>query len=274
MKQLRAGLLRGGALIVLSVLGSGAAMAQTATTPEAGDVAVQGGEAPAAEIVVTGSRISRAGFSAPTPTTVIDARQFEAAATPTIADYVNQLPSLVGSQTPRAGLPTAGPTIGAQYFNLRSLGINRTLVLLDGHRVAPSTLTGNVDAGLLPQALVKQIDVVTGGASAAWGSDAVAGVVNFVLDKDFTGIKANIQGGVAEQGDFRTFKAELSLGAKFADGRGHILVSGEFHDDGAGDLITTRDWYKRAAVINNPAWTSTNGQPRRIVATNTGYSLA
>ncbi|MBS0474944.1 MAG: TonB-dependent receptor plug domain-containing protein, partial [Proteobacteria bacterium] len=157
MKQLRAGLLRGGALIVLSVLGSGAAMAQSAPAPDAADVAAQSGEAPAAEIVVTGSRISRAGFSAPTPTTVIDARQFEAAATPTVADYVNQLPSLVGSQTPRAGLPTTGPNIGAQFFNLRSLGVNRTLVLLDGHRVAPSTLTGNVDANLLPQALVKQV---------------------------------------------------------------------------------------------------------------------
>ena len=174
----------------------------------------------------------------------------------------------------RAYMPAAGPNVGAQHLNLRSLGPNRTLVLLDGRRVAPSTLAGNVDAALLPQGPVQRVDIVTGGTSAAWGSDAVAGVVNFVLDKTFTGVRLDVEGGVADAGDFRSFKVNLSLGTEFADGRGHILVSGELRDDGASGFVTSRDWYRGHKVINNPAFTSTNGAPRRIVAPDVGYAFA
>jgi iron complex outermembrane recepter protein len=251
-----------------------AALAQEAQVPSdptpAADVSPS---APLQEIVVTSSRIVREGYNAPTPTTVLDAEHILAAAPATLADYVNQLPSLVGSATPHTGITAAGVNVGANLLNLRGLGANRTLVLLDGHRVAPSTLTGNTDTSLLPQALIRRVDVVTGGASAAWGSDAVAGVVNFVLDKEFTGLSANIQGGATEQGDTETSKADISFGTGFAEGRGHLLFSAEFNDTGAGDAVTSRDWFRGYKVIDNPAFTPTNGAPRRIVAPNVGYAL-
>ena len=226
------------------------------------------------EIVVTGTRVSRLGYTAPTPTTVIGAAQIQSAAPASLADYVNQLPALVGSTTPRVATTGASATVGANLYNLRALGANRTLVLLDGHRIAPSTLTGNIDVGLLPQALVQRVDVVTGGASAAWGSDAVAGVVNYVLNTKFTGVMGNIQSGISDEGDVRTFKAELSVGTKFADGRGHILVSGEYHDDGSGDYVTSRDWFKSYKVVNNPAFKAGNGQPRMLLQSGVGLGVA
>ncbi len=227
-----------------------------------------------AEIVVTGSRIVRTGYNAPTPTTVIGAAQIQQSAPATLADYVNELPALVGSITPRVATTGASATVGANLYNLRALGANRTLVLLNGHRVAPSTLTGNVDVNLLPQAIVQRVDVVTGGASAAWGSDAVAGVVNYVLDTHFTGLMANIQRGVSTYGDAPTFKAELTWGTQFADGRGHFLVDGEYHDDGSGDYVTSRDWFKSWKVVNNPAFAPGNGQPRQLLQPGVGLGVA
>lgn len=241
--------------------------AQSPASPPADPQAVR-------DIVVTGSRIAREGFSAPTPTTVIGAAQIQAAAPATLSDYVNQLPALVGSTTPRVATTGASATVGANLYNLRALGANRTLVLLNGHRVAPSTLTGNIDVNLLPQAIVQRVDVVTGGASAAWGSDAVAGVVNYVLDTRFTGLMGNIQSGISDAGDARTFKAELSWGSSFADNRAHILLSGEYHDDGAADYVTSRGWFKSYKVVNNPAFAPGNGQPQRLLQSGVGLSVA
>ncbi|WP_176593765.1 TonB-dependent receptor domain-containing protein [Sphingobium sp. EM0848] len=255
------------AAAILCLIDAGAARAQMA------EAAAQAkGEVSVSDIVVTGSRVVREGFTAPTPTTVIGVEQIRAAAPASIADYVNQLPALVGSNTPRIANTGASATVGSNLFNLRSLGANRTLVLLDGHRVVPSTITGNVDINLLPQALVQRVDVVTGGASAAWGSDAVAGVVNFVLDRKFEGAMANIQSGIADAGDARSFKAELSYGTSFAGGRGHFILSGEYHDDDGAGKATSRDWFKGRKVIFNPGWTATNGQPRRIIRTGVGAS--
>jgi len=115
---------------------------------------------------------------------------------------------------------------------------------------------------------------VTGGASSSWGSDAVAGVVNFVLDRDFTGLKGQVQGGVTDYGDDRNWNVSLAAGAKFAGGRGHILLSGELaHSDGTVG-IGSRKWYNGRKILNNPAYTATNGQPRLIVRDNVGISQA
>lgn len=247
---------------------------QAAAPQDKGPATSKDEAAAASEIVVTGTRVARSGYTAPTPTTVIGAGQIQSAAPASVADYVNELPALVGSTTPRVATTGASATVGANLYNLRALGANRTLVLLDGHRVAPSTLTGNIDVGLLPQALVERVDVVTGGASAAWGSDAVAGVVNYVLNKNFTGVMGNVQSGVSGQGDARTFKAELSLGARFAGGRGHILVSGDYHDDGAADYVTSRDWFKSYKVVSNPAFVAGNGQPRMLLQSGVGLGVA
>src|SRR5439155_950098 len=123
---------------------------------------------------------------------------------------------LSANTTPRVGnANTSTGFNGLNNLNLRALGANRTLVLLDGQRVIASALNGAVDVNNLPSALVERVDVVTGGASAAYGSDAVSGVVNFILNKNFTGWKANVSGGMTDRNDDRTTNADLSFGSGF-----------------------------------------------------------
>lgn len=232
-------------------------------------------EADASEIVVTGTRIVRDGYQAPTPTSVIGAADIARKAPANLADFVNELPSLSGSTKPTAHTAAiSGGTVGINALNLRGLGANRTLILLDGRRVAASTLGGLVDINTIPQGLVKRVDVVTGGASADWGSDAVAGVVNFVLDKDFTGARGLVQGGVTTYGDDRNYNVQLSVGTKFADDRGHIMLSGELAYNQGIDGIGKRDWYNGAKIINNPAYTATNGLPQLLAVPNVGFTAA
>lgn len=229
----------------------------------------------AVDVVVTGTRVVRDGFKAPTPTSVIGAAEIAARAPGNIADFINVLPSLAGSATPRStGSFVGGGLIGINALNLRSLNPSRTLVLLDGQRVGASSLTGLVDVNQFPQQLVSRVDVVTGGASASWGSDAVAGVVNFVLDRNFTGVKGQVQGGVTTYGDNRNWNVQLSAGTKFADGRGHIVVSGELAQDDGTEGLGDRTWYNGRKIILNPAYSATNGQPQLLVRDNVGVALA
>jgi iron complex outermembrane receptor protein len=229
------------------------------------------------DIVVTGTRVVRDGYKAPTPTSVLGAEQIAAKAPANLADFVNELPALSGSTTPRAnvGSVSAG-VVGINALNLRNLGANRTLILLDGQRVAASTLTGLVDINTIPQALVKRVDVVTGGASADWGSDAVAGVVNFVLDKDYVGIKGQVQGGVTTYGDDRNYNVQLTFGTKFAEGRGHLLLNGEISSNDGIRSVGDRDWYNYSKLFVNPAYNATtnNTVPQLLVAANAGFATA
>lgn len=270
--HVRARLLGGvSAAVVVGLIAHGGAFAQDTAKP----APTPPDENTIGELVVTGTRIVRDGYQAPTPTSVIGAEQIAASAPSNIADFVNQLPSLAGSTSPRAnvGSLSAG-LIGVNALNLRNLGANRTLILLDGQRVAASTLTGLVDVNTIPQGLVKRVDVVTGGASADWGSDAVAGVVNFVLDKDFTGLKGLVQGGVTTYGDDRNYNISLTGGSRFADGRGHILISGELADNDGIRSIGKRTWYNGAKLFINPTYTATNGQPQLLALANTGFATA
>ncbi|MEQ1489600.1 MAG: TonB-dependent receptor plug domain-containing protein, partial [Terricaulis sp.] len=165
---------------------------------------VEGAESQAAagaedEIVVTGSRIRNPGYQAPTPVTAVDAQQLLTTTPSTIADGLRELPALTGQsiQGGRYYCCAAGTAAAGAFLELRQLGPNRTLVLLNGNRVAPSTSSGLVDANVLPELLLDRVDVVTGGASAAYGSDAVAGVVNYITDDDFGGLRANLQYGIS-----------------------------------------------------------------------------
>lgn len=227
------------------------------------------------DIVVTGTRVVRDGYEAPTPTSVIGAVQIAAKAPANLADFVNELPSMAATSTPRSnvGFLSTGQ-VGINALNLRNLGASRTLVLLDGQRVGSSTLTGLVDTNTFPQGLVKRVDVVTGGASAGWGSDAVAGVVNFILDKDFKGLKGDVQGGVTTYGDDRNWKVSLTGGASFADDRGHILVNVEAAYIQGINGIGKRRWYNGAKLINNPNYTAANGQPALLALTGVGFATA
>jgi iron complex outermembrane receptor protein len=245
----------------------GPAMAQTAQPAS---------DAPTAtveEVMVTGSRIVRDGYEAPTPTTVIGTADIQTRAPANIADYVNQLPQLGAPTSPRTTVNGSGATAGgANLLNARGLGVTRTLVLLDGRRVVSSGLNMAVDVNLLPTNLVKRVDVVTGGASAAYGSDAVAGVINFVLDNDFTGGKGSVNLGVTDHKDGETFGGDLAFGAKFAGDRGHILLSGSYFKENAINDITSRDWYTGFRQIANPTFTVGGSQPANLTGSDIGWS--
>lgn len=228
------------------------AFAADAETAADGAVVADAAQADAGSIVVTGTRLKTSGFDAPTPVSVITEEQIQRAAPATISDYVNQLPALAGSVSPRSNKGGIGNgQAGVNLMNLRSLGATRTLVLLNGKRVSPTTLTGVVDVNTIPDALVKRVDVVTGGASATWGSDAVAGVVNFVLDTKFTGLKGNVQVGTSTYGDASNYAADLSFGTSFGDDKGHVLISGKYNQNDEA-LFADRSWFKGYKVVANP----------------------
>jgi iron complex outermembrane receptor protein len=180
-------------------------------------------------VVVTGTRI-KTGFEQPTPVTIATIEQLEVAQPAGIATSLNQLPQFQGSLSPRnAPLSTATGPFAARgnYLNLRGVGINRTLILMDGERVPPTTATGQVDVNTIPEMLVSRVDVVTAGVSAVYGSDAVTGVVNYVLDDKFSGLRVKAQTGISDYGDAFSYKFGAAGGMKFANGRGSLIGSVE-----------------------------------------------
>lgn len=181
------------------------------------------------DITVTGSRIVRDGYDAPTPVSIISTKELKAEAPANISDFVNTLPAVRGSGTAASSNGSlSNGAAGINSVNLRNLGANRTLVLFDGQRSVTSTTTGQVDVNTFPQALIERVEVVTGGASSAYGSDAVSGVVNFILNRDFTGFKTEYEYGVTTRDDGKNYKFSATGGKSFADGKGHILLSGEY----------------------------------------------
>ncbi len=222
------------------------------------------------EITVTGTRVVRDGYEAPTPVTVIGVEQIEQAPMQHLSDFVMRLPAFAGAQSTTSGGNEISTGRQSQNnLNLRGLDVFRTLVLLDGNRFVSGDVNGAVNASDLPTPLISRVDVVTGGASAAYGSDAVAGVVNFVLDKEFTGVKGEIQGGVTSRGDDPSYKVSLTAGAPFAGGRGHVLFSGEHAwNEGIFNAGKSRGsfWgYDVFHIVENPAWTATSNVPRFLV---------
>jgi len=200
------------------------------------------------EIVVSGSRIDRAGFVAPNPTVVIGEQTLKDRAAVNVADVINEVPSFRRTQAPESG---GIGNSGANNIDLRGLSPVRTLVLLDRMRLPAvnqpgSTVAGATDLNLIPSALISRIDVVTGGASAAYGSDAVAGVVNLQLNTKLQGIRASLQYGETEYGDAQDAFASFAYGTSFAGDRGHFIIGGEFDDnDGTGLFNDKRPWGRR-----------------------------
>jgi outer membrane receptor protein involved in Fe transport len=225
------------------------------------------------QVVVSASRISIAGYQQPTPVTMVGSAQLDSAANADIGDTIRNLPAVGISSSPlKAGGGTSifNPVAGLSTVNLRDLGVVRTLVLFDGQRVVQSNVSGGVDLGTIPSTLVKRIDVVTGGASAAWGSDAVAGVVNLILDKTFTGFKADIHGSDTGQDNRRAYGLEASYGFDFDGDRGHIIVSGDYQDSPQTVFIGQAKWWKSTFLLQNPAYTPTNGAVQYRHYTNVG----
>lgn len=225
-----------------------------------------------ADIVVTGSRISVAsGASLPTPTTMVDSTVSRSLGIANVGDALLQLPSMLNSASPGQTTALSPENIGSRIANLRGLGAERTLILVDGRRFAPSTATGSVDMTLIPSAIVTRSDIVTGGASAAYGSDAVAGVINLITDTRLEGLRGQVQSGISQRGDNATIQASLAAGTGFAGGRGHIVVAGEYErNEGQGDYYS-RDWSARETCqLANFADPS---QPRNLIIDNcrTGF---
>lgn len=180
------------------------------------------------DIVVTGSRITANGYQAPTPVTVVSATQLLKKAPESIAAGLTRLPQFVGTAGPNVTSSQAGTPSAGNYLNLRRLGAIETLLLLDGQRLPPTSFDGTTDANIIPQALIQRVDVVTGGASAAYGSDAVAGVVNFILDTKFEGVKGSAQTGISSRGDNAQQKFSLAVGKYLMDDRLHLEASFDY----------------------------------------------
>lgn len=179
-------------------------------------------------VTVTGSRVISDITNSPTPLTVVSAEQLQVTTPTDIPDALNKLPEFYGSNSQRSST-NANSNSAGNILNLRNFGANRTLILFDGHRVAPSNFNGTVDTDVLPQMLLQRVDVVTGGASAVYGSDAVTGVVNFILDKDFSGIKYSANAGLSNYGDAASYQAGIAAGTDILGGRGHIEGSLRFY---------------------------------------------
>jgi outer membrane receptor protein involved in Fe transport len=192
-----------------------------ATTAFAQDVP-QAAEAEAGDtIVVTGSLIKNPNLVRSTPVMATTADQIELKQNNTAEEILREIPGIV----PSIGTAVNNGNGGASYVNLRGLGENRNIVLLNGDRLAPAGLAGIFDLNNVPLALVERVDVLTGGASTTYGADAISGVVNFVTKSDFAGLEANVSNQLTEQGDGNYVRADLTLGANFDDGRGNVVFS-------------------------------------------------
>jgi outer membrane receptor protein involved in Fe transport len=179
---------------------------------------------PPETVVATGSRVIFNTANSPTPIAAFPVRQLHATTPSDLPDALNKLPIFQGSTTPR-GTNNASANSAGNVLNLRNFGAQRTLVLLDGHRLAPANANGTVDIDALPQMLIQRVEVVTGGASAVYGSGAVTGVVNFVLDKHFTGLRAEVNSGLSTYGDAASYNAGIATGTDLWSGKGHIEVA-------------------------------------------------
>jgi outer membrane receptor protein involved in Fe transport len=225
------------------------------------------------EVLVTGSRIMRSGMQTPTPVTTISSDQMSQLDPGNMVDALSELPQFLNNTDAvnRSNFLTAA---GGAFLNVRGLGTNRTLTLLDGHRVPPSDRSSSVDTNLFPEALVQRVDVVTGGASAAYGADALSGVVNFILNTNYEGFDAKVQGGQTRYGDGDNWKASFTGGVPVGD-KVHVTFSAqEFHQDevrGHVAGLDDRDWFGRWGYVTNPAFRASDPpgtNPERLVLPN------
>jgi len=232
-------------------------VAQTTAQPQAADEDA----VTERDIVVTGSRLG-SGFEAPTPVTTVGAAQIEQRALTSVAELNYEIPQLrVNQNVGRSSEP-----VGQNQIDLRALGAARTLVLLDGRRMAATSPFGGIDSNVFPLALIGNVEVVTGGASAAYGSDAVTGVINFGLQKDFTGLKLDASYGVSGHGDFNRPVISGAVGTRALDNRLHIEISGDFYRNTGQTRQASRPWGQGSPILfANPLATATNGQVKNYI---------
>jgi len=227
------------------------------------------------EVTVTGTRIrQQTGMNTPVPVTTLNVSDL-ASMKPgaSIGDQLDKLPQLVQTESAQRGSGALFGNAGGTYLNLRGLESKRTLVLLDGSRVVQDDRGGTVNVGVFPMGLIKNVDIITGGASAQYGADAVGGVVNFVLDRDFEGLKATASTSKPERaGGGFSRKFGLAGGMKFGE-KLHVTASVDYNriDQIERDPTELGDWFQRWGFVTNPAWRSatlTPGVPQRLTLPN------
>ncbi|TIX51478.1 TonB-dependent receptor domain-containing protein [Alteraurantiacibacter aquimixticola] len=225
--------------IATSLAGASAAQAQAAGEAAQSSAAQEDEDD---TIVITGSRI-RSSFDQPTPVTMLDTARLDQRGATNLGDALNELPSFRASESAAtAGLsPGPGLNVGGRILDLRGLGSLRTLTLVDGKRFVPSTTQGTVDTNMVPSILLSRAEVVTGGASAVYGSDAVSGVVNLIMDRGFTGYKVNGQLGISNEDDNFTRQVGAAGGWDLGPDV-HLVIGGEWEKAEGVDACRDRDW--------------------------------
>ena len=211
------------------------------------------------EVTITGSRIVRRDYSSNSPIVTLNAQAFEDTPNVAVEATLNKLPQFTPSQDlngrqSRDFSVTGAHSVGVSTLSLRGLGPNRNLVLADGQRLAPINGQMVVDLNSIPSAVIDHVEVITGGASAVYGADAVGGVVNFILKKNFEGFDVDTQYGVTEAGDGEEFKLSVLMGTNFANGRGNVTIAADRYER-QPSYQRNRDFYTRGysdpTVANN-----------------------
>ncbi|HVT33946.1 MAG TPA: TonB-dependent receptor [Nevskiaceae bacterium] len=235
--------------------------AQDATTPTAPPP--QSAESPTVldTVQVTGTRLARPGYSTPTPTTSVTARDIRDSGTTNLGDYLDNLPQLSSSANMANSTQFIG-TAGLNELDLRDLGTSRTLVLVNGHRHV-GALGGDtaVDINTIPQDLVERVDFITGGASAIYGADAVTGVVNFVLTQNFEGLSVRAQTGTNWDGGYDKNLVAITAGTNFAGDRGNFVLAGEFAQQSRLTAKERPSMALQRSYLQNPLDVDGNGNP-------------
>ncbi|WP_448580150.1 TonB-dependent receptor plug domain-containing protein, partial [Thermaurantiacus sp.] len=253
----RAALKGGVATLALSLgmIQAAAVSAQTASTLEAGE---------AETIVVTGTLIRDPNLVSAIPITAVGEEEIRLRAVDNAEALLREIPGVV----PSIGSQVNNGNGGASFINLRGLGANRNLVLIDGVRLSPSGLAGLFDVNNVPVALVQRVDLLTGGASTTYGADAVSGVVNFITKKDFVGVDLTSTLGITEQGDGQRFRVDLTVGAGLGDGRGNVVMGISYIDVQPvyqGDRAFSFDYYSTG---NGQSGGSGTSVPTRFTLVN------
>ncbi len=214
-------------------------------------------EAPLPEVTITGSRIIRRDLEAPSPVVTVERQNFETSAFTSVEQVINELPQFVTGTSSGAGAglsgeflsadvqPSATNSPGAATVNLRGLGANRSLTLIDGRRGQPSNASLTIDLNTIPSSAIASVEVVTGGASAVYGADALGGVTNFKLRDNFQGVEVSARGGINEAGsDGKDWQVSTLIGTSLSD-KGSAMVSMEWYRRESA-LRSNREWYTDA----------------------------
>jgi len=224
------------------------------------------------EVTVTGSRIEReVGFTSPVPVTAVTTDELTTLdPNTTLVDQLDALPQFFQTQSAQRGGGVLFGTAGGSYLNVRGMGDQRTLILIDGARTVPADRNSRVNIDNIPNALLQRVEVVTGGASAAYGADALAGVTNFILNREFEGMEFDVRTGLTSEGDGENWAIDLAGGTALTD-RLHLVgavgvqqieqIDRNRHPEDLGD------WFQRYGFVQNPEWSpgAPPGVPQRLV---------